>query len=42
MKDAISNKAMAATQALRDAVVPVLRLVGRPRLMDQANTTYPK
>ncbi|MCW1916967.1 hypothetical protein OJ996_25485 [Luteolibacter sp. GHJ8] len=42
MKDAITNKAMTATQALRDAVVPVLQLVGRPRLMDRAYTTYPK
>jgi transposase len=53
VKDGIGNKVFATVEELREAVLPslkrfwddaaaVLRLVGRPWLLDQANATLPK
>jgi transposase len=53
VKDGIGNRVFATVEDLREAVLPalrrfwndaaaVLRLVGRPWLLDQANATRPK
>ena len=53
VKDGIGNRVFATVEDLREAVIPalrrfwndaaaVLRLVGRPWLLDQANATHPR